>query len=106
MTEHTVELIAERFKALAEPGRLRILYTLRAGELSVSELADEMDSNHARISKHLQQLYKAGFVKRRKEGLSVYYKLADRTVFRLCDLMCSRLELELAAHQRRLRKHT
>lgn len=99
-----MDLIADRFKALSEPTRLRILNTLRAGEHSVGELVDELDSSHANVSKHLQQLFKGGFVKRRKQGLNVYYALADRTVFKLCDIMCGRIETELKRHRRTLRR--
>ncbi len=103
MTGELVELIAGRFKALAEPARLNILNALRAGERSVGELVDELDSSHANVSKHLQVLFSAGFVKRRKNGLHVFYGLADRSVFKLCDLMCGRLEKELKTRGRALR---
>lgn len=99
-----MDLIADRFKALSEPIRLRILNALRTGELSVGELVDELDSSHANVSKHLQQLFKGGFVKRRKQGLNVYYALADKTVFKLCDIMCGRIETELKRHHRTLRR--
>jgi ArsR family transcriptional regulator len=102
LTDEAMELIAERFKALSDPLRLRILNTLRDGELIVGDLADALDANHANISKHLQQLFGAGFVKRRKQGLHVYYALADRSVMRLCDIMCSRIDDELTHHRRKL----
>jgi DNA-binding transcriptional ArsR family regulator len=102
-TEHTMkrlpdrllEQLAERFKALSEPARLRILRELRGGERSVSELIDATGLNQANVSKHLQVLHAHYFVARRKEGLFVYYRLADEDVFRLCDLVCDRMEREL-----------
>ncbi|HEX6558521.1 MAG TPA: metalloregulator ArsR/SmtB family transcription factor [Longimicrobiales bacterium] len=104
LTPHALELIAGRFKALAEPARLKILDALRNGEKSVSELAEDLDSSHANISKHLSVLFAGGFVKRRKQGLSVFYRLADKTVFKLCDVMCGRIEAELTVHRRTLRR--
>lgn len=86
-----LELIAERFKVLAEPARLQILNSLRGRERTVSELVDEVGLGQANVSKHLQLLHSQGFVGRRKEGLYVYYRLADEDVFELCDLMCERL---------------
>ena len=83
LTDEAMELIAERFKALSDPMRLRILNTLRDGELIVGDLVTVLDSSHANISKHLQQLFKGGFVKRRKQGLNVYYALADPNAFRV-----------------------
>lgn len=91
LTPEVLELVAERFKALAEPARLRILNALRDGERTVSELMEETGLGQANASKHLQLLYSLGFVERRKEGLYVYYRLAGEDVFRLCDIMCERL---------------
>lgn len=94
LTPELLELIGERFKALAEPARLRILNALRDGEKTVSELMEETELGQANASKHLQLLYSLGFVDRRKEGLYVYYSLADKDVFHLCDIMCGRLVRE------------
>lgn len=98
-----IPLIAERFKALAEPARLTVLDTLRGGEKTVTELVEETGLGQANVSKHLAVLHAARFVERRKEGLFVRYRLADRDVFRLCDIMCGRLEAETAARSRTLR---
>lgn len=102
LTPELIELISERFKALAEPARLQILNALRGGALTVSELVEETGLGQANVSKHLQSLYAARFVDRRKEGLFTYYELSDRDVFKLCDLMCGRIERELAGRRRAL----
>jgi DNA-binding transcriptional ArsR family regulator len=94
LTPELLSLVAERFKALAEPARLGILNTLRDREMTVSELIEATGLAQANVSKHLQLLHALGFVDRRKEGLFVYYRLADEDVFKLCDLMCGRLERE------------
>jgi DNA-binding transcriptional ArsR family regulator len=94
LTPELLELIGERFKALSEPARLRILNALRDGEKTVGELMEETELGQANASKHLQLLYSLGFVDRRKEGLYVYYRLADDDVFHLCDIMCGRLVRE------------
>lgn len=86
-----LEQLAERFKALAEPNRLAILSALHAGELSVSELVDQTALGQANVSKHLDVLRRYGFVSRRKDGLNVFYRLADKEVFRICDIMCGRV---------------
>ena len=102
LTPDVLVLIAERFKALGEPARLQILSCLRAGELTVSELVDETRLLQANVSKHLQLLYVMGFVRRRKDGLFVYYALADRSVFDLCDVMCGRLASDAKARKKML----
>ncbi len=102
MPPELLELVAERFKALAEPARLLLLDTLRRGERTVGELAEVTELHPANVSKHLQLLHQLGFVSRRKEGLFVEYRLADETVNHLCDLMCGKLEEETRAMMRNL----
>jgi DNA-binding transcriptional ArsR family regulator len=97
-----VELVAERFKALAEPARLQILDSLRDREMTVTEIVEVTGMGQANVSKHLALLLNLGFVARRKEGLYAYYALADARVFRLCDLMCDRLETEVTARRKAL----
>ena len=94
-------LVAERFRALAEPARLQILQALRGGELAVGDLVEATGMGQANVSKHLQLLLGRGYVARRKDGLYSYYSLADRTVFQLCDIMCGQLAQQ-TAHRRRI----
>ena len=103
LTTEILPLIAERFRALADPIRLQLLVCLRDGPLAVGELVGETGLQQANVSKHLQVLHERGFVKRRREGLFVRYSLASRDVFRLCDIMCGRLESELAVRPRAAR---
>lgn len=102
LTSDILQLIADRFKALAEPTRLEILTCLRNGELTVSELVEQSGLGQANVSKHLQILHSQGFVARRKEGLFVYYALSDKRVFELCDIMCDRLQGELKSRRKLL----
>ena len=92
MTPGTMDLVAERFRALGEPARLGILQALRDGERCVSELEADTGLNQANLSRHLQVLSATGMVRRRKDGLFVYYALADANVLRLCELMCGRVK--------------
>jgi DNA-binding transcriptional ArsR family regulator len=95
-----LRLIAERFKVLSEPARLEILNALRDGEMTVSELVDATGLGQANLSKHLQLLLAHNYVARRRDGLFAYYSLADRDVFKLCDLMCGRLASEVAVRRK------
>jgi len=99
-TPEQIDLVAERFRALAEPARLHIMIALRKGEQTVGELVEATGFGTANVSKHLRVLHAAGFVVRRKEGLFVYYGLAGEDVFRLCDIMCGRLEAEAASRRK------
>jgi DNA-binding transcriptional ArsR family regulator len=100
LTTELLDLIADRFKALAEPARLNILNALREREMTVTELMEATGLGQANASKHLQLLHGLGFVERRKEGLYVHYRLADEDVFKLCDIMCGRLAQEADLRRR------
>jgi len=91
-TPELLERVAARFRALAEPARLAVLHALEDGERTVSELVELTGLAQGNLSKHLQQLYAAGFVTRRRDGLFVQYALADDGVLQLCALMCDRLD--------------
>lgn len=97
-----LDLVAVRFKILAEPMRLRILNSLRVGEKSVTELVEETGAGQANISKHLGLLHRNRMVARRKEGLNVYYRITDPTIFELCELVCNGLEADLESRRRAL----
>lgn len=92
----TLEAVADRFKVLAEPARLAILNALREMPLTVTSLIDETGLNQANLSKHLQILYAHGFVKRTRSQSWVYYELADKSTFQLCDIMCRQLKQHVA----------
>jgi ArsR family transcriptional regulator len=70
-------LLADRFQALADPTRLRILALLRIMELSVGELAQVLAQSQPRVSRHLKILADAGVLERRKEGSWVFLTLVD-----------------------------
>ena len=106
LTAEQMTLVAERFRALGEPARLELMQVLRTGERTVGELVEETGLGTANVSKHLQLLRRAGFVTRRKEGLHVYYALAGEDVFRLCDIMCGRLEVEAETRRRALARRS
>ena len=71
-------------KALASPQRLELLDLLTQSERTVESLAAEIGSSTANTSQHLQALRRASLVDARKDGLFVYYRLADASVVQLC----------------------
>jgi ArsR family transcriptional regulator len=100
LPEAALDQVAERFKALSEPMRLRLVYALMDGEKTVSQLVRETGALQANVSKHLGILLDAGVLGRRKEGTSAYYRITDESVFELCDLVCGSIEERLAAELR------
>ena len=103
LTSQSIDLVAERFRTLGEPMRLRLLEALRTGELSVGDLVERTGGGQANVSKHLQILLNGGLVSRRKEGTTVLYRLADLSVFQLCDIVCGRVEAHAEARHKALR---
>lgn len=98
LSEAALELVARRFAVLAEPMRLRLIQALFAGEMNVNALVEETGGTQANISRHLQNLTQAHILSRRKEGLQVYYAIADPTIFKLCELVCGSLEKQFTRH--------
>jgi DNA-binding transcriptional ArsR family regulator len=86
-----VELIAERFRVLGEPMRIRLLDALREREATVQELEETIGASQQNISKHLGVLLRAGIVARRKEGNFSVYSIADEAIFSLCEEVCGSL---------------
>jgi ArsR family transcriptional regulator len=99
----TIQAVADRFKVLAEPARLSVLNELRSEPRSVSDLIDATGLSQANLSKHLQLLHAHGFVSRHRNGLFTIYRLADPSVFELCDIMCGQLKRRADAQITQLR---
>ncbi len=91
LNKEALDQVASYFLALSEPTRLHILSFLRAGEKNVGELAQLCNYTSANISRHLAILSKHGLVSRQSRGTSVYYRIADESVYALCDLVCGSL---------------
>ena len=96
LSDDALALIARRFAVLAEPMRLRLLHSLFASEKSVNMLVELTGGTQANGSRHLQTLLHAHMVVRRKEGLQVFYAIADPSIFTLCEQVCGSLEKSLA----------
>ena len=81
LSDGALELVARRFAVLAEPMRLRLIQALFEGEKNVTELVEATEGTQANISRHLQTLTQAHMLSRRKEGLQVFYAIADPTIY-------------------------
>jgi DNA-binding transcriptional ArsR family regulator len=82
------DLIADRFRVLGEPMRIRLLDALREAPASVQELQHATGASQQNVSKHLGVLLRSGLVSRRKEGNFSLYAIADEGVFDLCEQVC------------------
>lgn len=97
LDDQALDQVADYFRALAEPLRLKLLNALREGPLNVSELTDLVGSSQANVSKHLGVLAKSGLVTRQSRGTSVFYEIGDPRTYQLCDLVCGQIAQRLMA---------
>jgi DNA-binding transcriptional ArsR family regulator/rhodanese-related sulfurtransferase len=92
-------------KVLGSPHRIEILELLAQGERTVDSLAGDVGLSLANASQHLQALRQAALVDRRKDGVFVYYRLADPIVFELCATLRRIAEHRLADLERLIKEH-
>ncbi|WP_300428271.1 metalloregulator ArsR/SmtB family transcription factor [uncultured Thalassolituus sp.] len=94
MSDEMLELIAQRFRLLSDPMRLKILHQLQAGEKSVTELVENTGASQPNVSKHLSTLRTHGLVKRRQEGNMAYFSIAAPFIFDVCNIVCDGMKSE------------
>ena len=78
--ERIAALLAEIFRALSDPSRIRIISALSGGEMSVGALAEAVGISESAVSHHLRGLRQMRLVRARKEGRQVYYALDDEHI--------------------------
>jgi DNA-binding transcriptional ArsR family regulator len=103
LDDQALSHVAEYFRALSEPLRLKILNALRDKAYNVGELTDLLDCSQANVSKHLATLMRHGFVERSAQGTNAFYRIADPRVYQLCDLVCGQMARRFADQAQMLR---
>ncbi|MDP8208888.1 MAG: metalloregulator ArsR/SmtB family transcription factor [Candidatus Electryonea clarkiae] len=81
-----LEIESQLFTVLGQPTRLKLLYKLRDGEKCVCNIHPAMKEDQSVVSRHLIKLRRMGLLSSRKEGVSVYYSIAEPRVFRLLEM--------------------
>jgi DNA-binding transcriptional ArsR family regulator len=99
MTEEAFEAVAQRFRVLSDPMRLKLLYTMGGGEMSVNELVEKTGGTQSNVSKHLSTLLTHGLVQRRRQGTSAFYSVTDAGIFDLCDMVCGGIDRHLQSRR-------
>ena len=89
-------------KAMAHPTRLFIVDELSRRERCVCELRDMIGADISTVSKHLSVLRRVGLVDCRREGVNVYYRIDDPTVFTICSTVCDSLERQVETEKREI----
>lgn len=83
-----LDRVVERFAAVADPSRIRLLLRLREEEANVATLSKELGIRQASVSKHLGVLRRVGLVEARQVGNKAIYKIRDDSVFEMCKIVC------------------
>ncbi len=97
MSDEMLDLVAQQFRVLSDPMRLKVLRCLQGGESTVGALVEFTGSSQPNISKHLTVLRNAGLVSRRQEGNQALFSIAAPFVFDLCETVCNGIVEELEA---------
>lgn len=93
------KLKAELCKTFADARRLMIINCLRDGELAVSDLVERLDCPQGVVSRHLGVLRHRGIVETRRNGVNVYYRLADSKIIEACDTVHELLMKQVARNR-------
>ena len=93
-SDEVFELAAEVFRIMSAPMRLKIISALCNGEKNVGELLAEIPTTQPNMSQHLNTLYKAGVLGRRRDGVQIYYRIINERVVTLCRAVCTQIAIE------------
>ena len=93
-SDEVFELAAEVFRIMSAPMRLKIISALCNGEKNVGELLVEIPTTQPNMSQHLNTLYKAGVLGRRRDGVQIYYRIINERVVTLCRAVCTQIAIE------------
>lgn len=102
LSETQIQRAAALFAILSEPSRLKLLQALQGGPLSVGDLVEATGLSQANVSKHLSMLHGVRLVKKSRDGVFVNYEMAGSVVEQLCDLVCAKMERDLAEEAREI----
>jgi ArsR family transcriptional regulator len=92
--DQVFELAAEVFRVMSAPMRLKIISSLCQAEKNVSELLSEIETTQPNMSQHLNTLYQAGVLGKRREGVQIFYRIIDERVANLCRTVCTQIAME------------
>ena len=93
-SDEVFEKAAEVFRVMSAPMRLRIISALCNGEKNVGELLAAIHTTQPNMSQHLNTLYLAGVLGKRREGVQIYYRIVNDKVVSLCRAVCVQIASE------------
>ena len=87
-SDKTFESAADLFRVMSAPMRLKIINCLCSGEKNVSYLLTKINTTQPNMSQHLNTLYQAGILGKRRDGVQIFYHIADRRIVPICQAVC------------------
>ena len=93
-SDQVFDLAAELFRVMSAPLRLKIISCLCDGERNVSELLSQISTTQPNMSQHLNTLYLAGVLGKRRDGVQIYYRIVNQRVATLCRAVCTQIAAE------------
>jgi DNA-binding transcriptional ArsR family regulator len=87
-TDETFESAADLFRVMSAPMRLKIINCLCDGEKNVSYLLTRVNTTQPNMSQHLNTLYQAGILAKRREGVQIFYRISDQRIVSICEAVC------------------
>ncbi len=87
-TDETYESAADLFRVLSAPMRLKIINCLCDGEKNVSYLLTQVNTTQPNMSQHLNTLYQAGVLGKRRDGVQIFYRIVDQRIVSICEAVC------------------
>lgn len=88
------DMAAEIFRVMSAPMRLKIISCLCNGEKNVTQLLEEVETTQPNMSQHLNTLYQAGVLGKRRDGVQIYYRIVNDRVVTLCRTVCTQIAIE------------
>ncbi len=93
-SDEQIEKAAEVFRVMSAPMRLRIISCLCSGEKNVGELLSAINTTQPNMSQHLNMLYAAGVLDKRRDGVQIYYRIVNNNIVNICRAVCKQAEIE------------
>lgn len=87
-TDQTFESAADLFRVMSAPMRLKIINCLCDGEKNVSYLLTKVNTTQPNMSQHLNTLYQAGILGKRRDGVQIFYRIIDKRIVSICEAVC------------------
>jgi ArsR family transcriptional regulator len=93
-SDEVFETAAEVFRVMSAPMRLKIISALCNGEKNVTQLLEEIATTQPNMSQHLNTLFQAGVIGKRREGVQIFYRIVNDRVVTLCRAVCMQIAIE------------